>query len=345
MSNWKNLFYFLALLLFSLPISSSAHEVYVLSEGEIAQSFRDSTVHPFRALLDPANIQLVVLIGIGIFVLVIANFIFQQSGVGNKLSAKIERLGNFGAIFIRLAVAAALFYSAYSQNFLGPELSLNQLTFIPYIRIVLYLLSALIALGLFSEAAGLISIIVLKLSAIAFGAYLFNYLSYVGEFLALIFFGSGIYSLDYLFFKRRGLWTKLEWEQPIIRISYGLALLYAAVYVKFLHPAITLAVVNGYDLPRFHFLFPHDPLLIVLGAGIVEALIGLCIIFGFQTRLVVTISLFYLTLSLFLFGEAVWPHLILFGASLYLLVTPSSFSIDNLASRLWYNMRQEGIIN
>ncbi len=64
----------------------------------------------------------------------------------------------------------------------------------------------------------------------------------------------------------------------------------------------------------FHF----EPLFIVLGACIVELLIGAFFIFGIEIRHTVLFFLFWLFLSLLYFGEAVWPHLVLVGVLLSL---------------------------
>ena len=49
---------------------------------------------------------------------------------------------------------------------------------------------------------------------------------------------------------------------------------------------------------------------------LVEILIGICIIIGFELRLVAVVFLGFLTLSILFFGEVVWPHIILFGVNL-----------------------------
>jgi len=158
-----------------------------------------------------------------------------------------------------------------------------------------------------------------------------TYLNYLGEFAVLLLFGMRRWSIDRYIFGKLKRFKKFEKYGPvIIRICYGIGLIFAAVTVKFLHPSLTLEIINNYNLLQFHWLFPNDALLVVLGAAIAETAIGLLIVIGFETRITILVLLFYLTLSLIYFREAVWPHFILYGISLNLLVQPETFTFDNL---------------
>jgi hypothetical protein len=158
-----------------------------------------------------------------------------------------------------------------------------------------------------------------------------TYLNYLGEIIVLLLFGLRVWSVDGVLFGPLKRFPRLApYETTIIRIFYGTALIWAAVTVKLIHPELTVTVVNNWNLTRFHWLFPSDPLLVTLGAGIVEAVIGIFIIFGFEMRMTILISLFYITLSLLYFRELVWPHILLYGISFNLLVEPESFTLDHL---------------
>ena len=105
-------------------------------------------------------------------------------------------------------------------------------------------------------------------------------------------------------------------EFLIIRIALGCSLLYSAFFAKFLHSQLAIETINKFELTKF---FPFDPLFVVLGAFLVESLIGLCLIFGYQIRLVSFVFIIFLTVSILFFQEAAWPHFILFGTALTLL--------------------------
>ncbi len=51
----------------------------------------------------------------------------------------------------------------------------------------------------------------------------------------------------------------------------------------------------------------------MLGAAIIELLIGTFFILGIEIRFTALFVLFWLSLSLSYFGEAVWPHIVLIG--------------------------------
>jgi uncharacterized membrane protein YphA (DoxX/SURF4 family) len=221
------------------------------------------------------------------------------------------------------------------------------------IRIFLFAMSGLILLGLFSQLVGLFSLIIFIIGFHVFGYYLLTYFNYLGEIITLLLFGTFIFSLDKILLPelRNSFQFIRKYEPTILRVFYGIALAYAAVNIKLLHPVLTVDVANIYHLNRFSWLFPPDPLLTTMGAGLAELAIGAFIIFGFQTRFVVLISLFYITLSLIFFREAVWPHLMLYGLSINLLINnggPLSFDnffkeqinkrggLRNIISKLWF---------
>jgi uncharacterized membrane protein YphA (DoxX/SURF4 family) len=243
-----------------------------------------------------------------------------------------EQFAFIGPFLIRIAISSAFFLGAWNNDFIGPELLISQLPFAFLVRPALFLASALILLGLLTEVAAAIGLIIFGLAAMKFGFYVGTYLNYFGELFALILFGLRGYSFDRLLFGPLRHW-RAHYERygsAIVRICYGFALIYAGITVKFLHPDLTLRVISDWHLTQFHWLFPSDPLLIVLGGGLAEAAIGLFILIGFEVRMTVLISLFYITLYLFYFRELVWPHILLYGISLNLLVQPETFTLDHL---------------
>ena len=96
-----------------------------------------------------------------------------------------------------------------------------------------------------------------------------------------------------------------------------MSVVYAAVYAKFLHANLTLSTIEQYHLLNF---FHFDPLFVVLGAFIIESLIGIFFIVGIAIRWTAIFFLFWIGLSLLYFGEAVWPHLVLIGLNITLIL-------------------------
>ena len=330
----KNFMRTAALLCLALwPASAFAHEAYV-ENGRFFWTAMHSreNVDLWAALNNPHDLFIFVGVTLGVVSLLILNFFFRRSDLGQRVHHQFERLAFLGPIFVRFAIAAAFFFSAATNSFLGPELGLAHLPASGIVKGLLYITSLCFLIGLGTELAALIALALFVMGCGAFGGYMTTYVNYLGEILVLLLFGMRRWSLDRrLFGPLRG-WRE-RWqdcETTVVRVFYGIALIYAAVTVKFLHPEITIQVIEDWHLTQFHWLFPSDPVLVTLGSGIAEVAIGLFILIGFELRITVLISLFYITLSLIYFREAVWPHLMLYGISLNLLVQPETFSVDRL---------------
>ncbi len=311
---------------------AEAHEAYVLPSKffwtEIAKPF---SLDSFAALENGHNIFVVSIITICIIAVFTLNFFFRRSRFGRKIHSWIEKCSPLGPLFVRATIALSFFFSALSGSFLGPELPLTQMPFAHVLQASLFVISVCVMFGIFTEIAALAALAIFCLGLWQFGLYVVTYLNYLGEIIVLLLFGARKWSVDRLWFGPLKRFPRLKkYETSIVRICYGIALAFAAVTVKLLHPALTLEVVNHWNLTQFHWLFPSDPLLVTLGAGLTELAIGFFIIIGFELRLIILISLFYITLSLFFFGESVWPHLLLYGISLNLLVQPEFFTVDHL---------------
>jgi len=316
--------------------ATNAHEAYVLSKEQLEEGLRRVSFDSFAAFQSPQNIKVAVSVGLGVAIALGLSFLFRRSKSGRCFYRALDTgsLHRVAPLVLRLALAASLFFSAFSGSFFGPELPLNALPFSETIRIALFAISGFLALGLLTEVMAFIALLILGLGVFVYGLYTITYAHYLGEIIALFLFGSGLFSLDKVVSIRKEFVPSLKrYEETIIRIFYGIALSYAAVSVKLLHPLITETVINQYHLTRLYLLFPHDPLFATLGAGLAELAIGLFIIIGFELRFTVAVSLFYLILSLLFFREAVWPHLMLYGISFYLLFTPEVGSVSNLLMR------------
>lgn len=333
----ENMLYIISIVLLAfLFISSfgiaSAHEAYVIPYKTFWDGMNQPfSLHAFDALKNPANIHVTAVIVACVLAFLGLNFLFRLTGAGRKATSFFEKFSRFGPHFVRVSVSIALFFSAWSNTFLGPELHDSLFAQSDLLRGLLFLISIMIMFGVLTELAAAIGVFIFISSFSVFGPYMFTYFNYLGEFIVLLLFGMRVFSVDkYLFGPLRRFHSLEKYETLIIRIMYGFALIYAAITVKLLHPDLTTSVVTTWNLTKFHWLFPSDPLLVTFGAGIVECVIGLFIIFGFEMRLTVFVSLFYITLSLLYFRELVWPHILLYGLSFNLIVQPETFTMDHL---------------
>ena len=326
-------FFFFALLgFFGVAGFAYAHEAYVLPYTTFWAGMKQPfSLHAFTALKNPGNIHVTLVIVCSVIVLLTINFLFRMTPLGKRVEKSFEKYSHLGPHFVRYSIAVAFIFSAFSNDFLGPELHGTLFQFPHLVQITLFAISIMIAVGFLTEFAALAGILIFIWALFIYGPYMFTYLNYFGELVVLLLFGMRVFSFDkYLFGPLRRFIFFEKYETLIVRVLYGIALVYAAITVKILHPELTVLVVNTWHLNQFHWLFPSDPLLITFGAGVVETLIGLFIIFGFEMRLTVIISLFYITLSLLYFRELVWPHLVLYGISFNLLVQPETFTLDHL---------------
>lgn len=327
--------FFLALALLFFAHLALAHEAYVLTPEQFNAGLLAPRPNLFTALANAHNLRIAVVVDILVAVLLLGNAYLKTTVFGVRISRFFERGQGVALVLLRLALAGALFASAYTGSFLAPELLLSALPFAVLLRWLLFIISAMLAVGFFTELAALVALVVYLLSATVFGWYVFTYANYLGEMVALALFGSRLFSFDGFL---RGKLTRARlnpmYETLIIRVCYGAALIFAAINIKWLHPALTQMVVTQYNLTQFHWLFPTDQLFLVLGAAIAELTIGVCILIGFQVRLINVVVLFYMTLSLFFFHESVWPHLMLIGLSLALIFSPDAVGVDYLVGML-----------
>jgi len=163
---------------------------------------------------------------------------------------------------------------------------------------------------------------------------------YTGGFLAIVLLGSGRPSADHLLQRvadAEGYYGRVDpvhdladwfnariapyerFAPVVVRLAVGATFLFLGVWEKLAHPERALAVVRKYDLTA---LVPVSEGLWVLGAGLVEAAVGLLLLAGLFTRGAAALA--FLTLTLTLFGlpdDPVLAHVTLFGLASALFVT------------------------
>ncbi|HSX14998.1 MAG TPA: DoxX family membrane protein [Candidatus Saccharimonadales bacterium] len=248
-----------------------------------------------------------------------------------RLGKKFERGAKFAPALIRIGVAAALILAAASHSIFGPELQLGDVTTgTTVLRLLLILIGALLLAGLAVQPAAWLGLVLFFFMAFFWHTYLLTYLTYFGALMAILIMGGDVYTLDA---KLRstpisGSWLRRYQTQaiPIIRVCFGVALIYTAITVKLLHPDLTVAVYNQYHLANF---FHMNADYFVAGAGLVELLVGFCIVFGLALRWTLFLLLAMMTLALLYFGEVVWPHLILYVLAIGLIISPKDrYTVD-----------------
>jgi uncharacterized membrane protein YphA (DoxX/SURF4 family) len=323
--NKKSLFFFIsALLVFFITVHTAfAHEVYVLSPALVAYDVSHPSPNPLSLITNPADrgeflacTILGVILVAGIFLISISRW------VEGKLDPTLMKIKRFAPIIARWALGLSLVAAGYYNALFGPELPLASIFghYAVVARIILYVIGTLVLLGLFVRESAFVALAIFIVAIFVYKTYMLTYVNYIGEIIANLILGGGLWSLDRYFDKATIANNFSVWKQklepyafPALRVLFGVSALYASWYAKLFHSELALDTVNQYHLTNY-FHFPA--LFVVLGALIIESIIGFFFILGIEIRFTALFFLFFLTLSLFFFGEVVWPHIILIGVNI-----------------------------
>jgi uncharacterized membrane protein YphA (DoxX/SURF4 family) len=311
----KKIFATLCVLFTLAPLAASAHEVYVLTPTEIKDAVSMTSPNPFQAV--SGEERLFLLCGAIALALVVIVFSFSFNSLFERVfDPFLVPLERYAPLVGRITLGLALLSSGYYSATFGPELPVGH-----EFAVILLVLGALILFGLFTRLAALIALGVFVFQVEHYHLYMLTYVNYLGEIILALILGGGRASFD----RGLGFLNKIEsaisrltkrlekYSFLILRLFYGTAVFFASFYAKFLHSNLALYTIRDYHLTNY---FPFSPLFLVLGALIVEGLLGLCFFIGFEVRFAALVFTFFLTLSILFFGESVWPHIILFGVNI-----------------------------
>lgn len=300
-----------------------AHEVYVLDKGTIA---KDLNVHDVNVFSTLQNINNLILFTAFIITGIIVFFVTYKIGRTKRaiaLTSTIEKARPLASLFIRAILGISLIYSSINSALFGPEIRLEDIADMKVLQVILLVSGVAFIVGMFTRFFSLVMLFVFALSVFAFGIYQVTYINYLGELLVLLVLGGESLSIDRFLFKRKSKSVILlesfghKYADTILRVTFGISLIYAAIYVKFLHPELSIDVIRSYNLQR---VFPFDPSFTVLAAGCVESIIGILFIVGFSLRWNIIFFIGFVTASLLFFGESVWPHFILYGIAIAIFI-------------------------
>ena len=311
----------LTLASFALPTLTLAHEVYVLDEATVAAGLATSSPNPFSAYT--GNEYEFFFWGLVSFI-VLSTVLFATlfHAFEHSLWPLFSYLKRFAQPLVRITVGLCLLSFGLAGELYGTEIDFEEL-FGPLSVVLqgLFIVSgAATILGIYTRTIAVLSIAAYAYSALILGPYVLTYTDHLGGYMLLLILGAGSWSLENLLHRgylrpsvRSRLQVFVPFAFPVMRMLFGFGVMFAAVYAKFIHSELALNVVTQYHLTDY---FPFEPLFIVLGALIVEFLAGLMIFFGVAVRWTGLFLIFWLTLSLLYFQEAVWPHIILLGLGL-----------------------------
>ncbi len=338
----------------TIPLTTFAHEVYVLSGNAVAT---DLSVEPFDMVaVAMQNMQQFLFWGFIATILIVTVFsVSIIRPIERKMSRFLHRIKSFAPAISRITVGLGFIAISYYGAMFGPELPLAGTfgQFDHFVALLFAVLGTLLIIGFWARAAAVIALALFAFAVYQNGSYMLTYTNYLGEIIVLLLIGSHRISVH----------SFTGWEEkfhryfhfvtdkiqhlafPILRVSFGISLLYASIYAKVLHNNLALQVASlplaGHEYGLAHY-FGFEPHFLVLGAAIVEILLGLFFILGIEIRFTSIFLLFWLSLSLLYFGETVWPHIILIGIPIaFIFHGYDKYSLEGL---FFKNSRREPVL-
>jgi uncharacterized membrane protein YphA (DoxX/SURF4 family) len=265
---------------------------------------------------------------VAVLLVFIVFFVSISRVVEAALDPFLRKLRPYAPVVSRVTIGLSFLAAAYYQAVFGPELPIAA-TFpgvTSLVSAVLVIVGTLITLGIYTRQAALAALAVFLVYVHQYGWYMLTYTNYLGEIVVLLILGGhriGLHAHAERYGRGlRGFAGKVAerlapYSFVLLRIAFGVSLLYASIYAKFIHNQLALSVAStplaGHAATLAANLGGFEPHFLVLGAGIVEIVIGLFFLLGLEIRFTALFLEFWLTLSLVYFGEIVWPHLILIG--------------------------------
>jgi hypothetical protein len=321
----------LACLAFIVPATAFAHEVYVLDPAQIAYGLATPPFSEMDVVWGDFS-QFLFWAFVSALAVFVVFFVSILRPIEERLDPFFVRMRRFAAPVARITLALAFLAAAYYGALGGPELPLAGTfgAFAPLVRLALAGIGIALLVRVYVEIAALAALAIFGASLAVHGAYMLTYANYLGEIILFIILGAHhgarVRTGREVARSRRhqlGLSRYMEpvakrlapYSFAILRVAFGISLLYASVYAKILHNQLALLVA---DLPLGHahslaYVFGFEPHFLVLGAALIEIVIASFYILGIEIRFVSLFLLFWLSLSLVYFGESVWPHIILIG--------------------------------
>lgn len=274
-----------------------AHEVYVLTREQFNDGLRTYTQNPFSPLFARQHIPISILIFVSLAIFYALTYLLLKTRWGYSLNNYMKKIACFGKPILRLSLGVSLIFSAFYQSIFGPELYIAKHYLAPFVEIALYLSGFMFLFGFLMPIAATLALFLFFYAFFAFGIYAITYISYVG---VILFF-----MLEKIKFK----------TEILLRILFGIAIFYTAYTIKVQHQHLFETVYNEYRLQQF---FQLDSIFASSIAAVLELGVGLFIIFGFALMPTLFLLLLLLTFFLFYLGENLWPHIIIYGISIYL---------------------------
>ncbi len=292
-----------------------AHVSYVLTPDQMQANQGADYEFMASPLHDPMNLVIMGAALVAIVALVYA---------GNKLKFVRDRVRFFRGrtrsyqeyvpLILRLCLGVALIGAAGLEVWISPAVSAPHA-----IALIELILGVLLIIGF---ALTPVAFATLALGVVGLILYpeLIDNLEFITVALAVLLLGQAKPGVDDLL--GLSMFTPPDrlkaWVPLILRLGLGLGLMVMAVMDKLVNPHWFGMVVEDYGL---NAMLPLSTAMWVLSATLVEFVLGFALVIGYRVRVVSLLTLMVLGLTFFMFGEAVFAHVTIFGTLVVLLIT------------------------
>lgn len=280
----------------------------------------------------------------GVFVLALiglyVNKEYDESTFGHRMEAAIRPWRDYAAGMLAVSMGAMLLWMAIQGVHLAPNYPLTNDLFGNVLRWSEGIVGVLLLIGLFTPVAA-VGLLALYMSAFLLHPTLepLDYVNFVGIAIFLLVFSRGRYSLDW-FLGKPILSTadQRKWAYRVLRVMTGFALLWLAL-LKWSRPDLHLSLMDRYaDFNPYVMLgwvgIHMSREMYVFCLSVVEATIGIFVMFGILTR-ITSIMLVPIMMGSILFlgaGELV-GHLPILGTLFVLFIYGDEYYKNRLPDR------------
>ncbi len=306
-----------------------AHVDYVLSEAEQLELKGSDFVFISSPLFDIWN-----LVTIALAILLAAACVYAARTVGwlrdriRYFRGRTRSYQEYIPLLLRFSLAIALINAGSQQALVSPAIAGD--TMLSTAQIIL---GFLIMIG-FALSPAVLAALGLCVITLIVNPQLINNLEIISTVLALLLLGQAKPGVDDLLgIPAHNLGEKYRnWVPLILRLGLGVALIHMAITEKFFNPHLFGTVIEQYQLTSY---LPFTTGMWVMSGALIELVLGLALVMGWQTRMVSVITFFVLSLSFVLFKDEVYAHASIFGTLSVLLITGGGlWSLDNHYAKL-----------
>ncbi|MEX2515068.1 MAG: DoxX family membrane protein [Candidatus Paceibacterota bacterium] len=300
-----------------LPTQTEAQTIDNLSTSHVADSLRGDGADHVLAIHQ--NISDFIFWGFAsTTIIAVVLLVSVTQKLEELFDPTLHRIKKFAPFIMQGTLGVALLLSAIFGSLFGAEVPLDAIFsgYAEIIRLVLAVTGGMLLTGILPHLAGLVVIILFVPFIADTGLYALNYATHLGEAMTIFLLG-GTYqimrsNLPLIPKFYRSLELHLhKYKFMIVRIAFGISLIFTAFYTNYLHGNAALETVTS---SRIMEIFPFDPTFLVIGVLVVEILLGIFFIIGFEIRFAALTYMIFLVSSIIFFQEVVWSHTILIGA-------------------------------